>query len=164
MVRPDAYVYVTENPKGSTLLFSSFADVGYFIFLVRQNDPHRTFVVLRANKLLATSFLRGISEEKITSREQIYEALDNYGTCYVVLEDGEYESQALNWLREEMKTERFVLRKRIPIRAHDKRLVGVALDIYEYKQCGPPNLDTVLEMGLPLVNDTLKVRLRDILH
>jgi hypothetical protein len=65
-------------------------------------------------------------------------------------------------LREELGAETFVSRHKIPIRSNVRRLQAVALEIYEYKDCGPGNPDAVLDMNLPLIGDSIQVRLRDI--
>jgi len=64
--------------------------------------------------------------------------LRDFGTGYVVVEDKEFKSPPLEWLREEVRSERFLLRKRIPLRSNSPRLQNVALAIYEYKGYTPP--------------------------
>jgi hypothetical protein len=159
----EAAAFVVDNPKGDTIMFSPSVDTGYFVFFVRKKDPSRQRIVLRANKILATSHFMSIAEERISTTEEIYALLDEYGTCYLVLEDMESQSAAQNMLREELKGNRFTLRREIPIRTNDLRLQGVALLIYEYGECGPGDPNAVLEMGLPMIGDSFSVRLGNIL-
>lgn len=160
----DAAAYVVENWKGATVMSSANVDSGYFTFFVRKRDPAGRIVVLRADKVLATSFLHSIVEDRVSNREEIYQVLKEFGTCYVVLEEGHYKSRALDWLQQEVKKDRFVLRREIPIQSKSERLQGVALGIYEYKECGPPNPDAILQMNIPLIGDSIEVRLAEIVE
>lgn len=160
----EAAKYVVENRKGESVLFSANVDTGYFVFFVRKHDPHQDLIVLRADKLLATSKMNQIVEERIHSRDQIYENLQDFGIGYVVLEDMAYESPALEWLREEVKTDRFVLRKKIPIFTNSYKLQDVALVIYEYKDYTPPKRGKMISLDIPLMGDSISVRLDDLLH
>ncbi len=53
--------------------------------------------------------MRRIVEERITDREEIYETLQDFGTGYVVIEEKNYESRPLKWLREIVKPDRFFI-------------------------------------------------------
>jgi hypothetical protein len=160
----EAARYVVERRRGATILYSSNVDTGYFVFFIRKMDPEREQIVLRANKLLATSMLDDFVEERITKSEEIYHLLDEMGTCYVVIEDTLSQSAAINLLRREVENEAFALRKRISIVSEDPRLRDVDLRVYEYLRCGPPDPDAILDMDLPLVGRSLTVRLRDLLE
>ena len=120
-------------------------------------------VVLRANKVLATSYFNRIVEERISRPADIYQILEDFGTCYVVLEESPYKSRSLRWLRAEVSTERFVSRRKIPIRSNDRRLQGVSLGIYEYKGCGRADPDAVLDLKIPLIGDSIQVKLGEII-
>ena len=126
--------------------------------------PDRRLVVLRANKIFATSTLTGYANDRISSAAEIYRMLDDYGTCYVVLEDMESRSAAMNLFRDELRTDAFVLRDEIPLRSQDERLQGIRLRIYEYRRCGPPNPDAVLDMDIPTMAGSIKVTLSDVLR
>ncbi len=160
----EAAKYVADDPKGATILFSSWVDTGYFVFFVRKHDPERQLIVLRANKILSTSFYAETVEERVSDVDEIYRLLDDYGTCYIVIEDIETDSQAQNWLRQELKTDRFILRKQIPLETGESRLEGVSLLIHEYTECGPPRLDAMLDMDLPMGGFSIGVRLGDVLR
>ena len=156
--------YVVENRKGESVLYSSEVDTGYFVFFTRKHDPHQDLIVLRADKLLVTRRSTAIVEERITKREEIYEILKDFGIGYVVIEDKEFESPPLEWLREEVKSDEFILRKGIPIRSNDYRLKDVELAIYEYKGYTPPKRGKVLHMNLPLMGDSITVKFDDLLN
>jgi hypothetical protein len=116
-------------------------------------------IVLLAEKILATSFLGILREDRIQDKVGIYKVLKNFGVCHVVLEDKPARARSVEWLREEVQNDQvFVLKKTIPIRSNDKRLQGVSLKIYEYKSCGPPSPDATIEMNLPLIKRSIKVR------
>jgi len=76
----------------------------------------------------------------------------------------EFASPPLEWLREEVKSERFILRKRIPIRSNSYELQDVALAIYEYKEYTPPKPGNMLQMNIPLMGDSVAVQFDDLLH
>jgi hypothetical protein len=156
--------YVVENRKGESVLFSSNMDTGYFVFFTRKHNPDNDLIVLRADKVLVTSELSHIIEERISKREEIYEVLKDYGIGYVVIEDEEYTSPPLEWLREEVKSDKFILRKSIPILSNDCRLNNVALAIYEYKEYTPPRHGKILQMNIPLMDDSIKVNFDDLLN
>ena len=160
----EAARYVVENRKGESVLFSSSADTGYFVFFARKHNPNKDLIVLRADKILVTSRISRIIEERIKNREAIYEILRDFGTCYVVIEDKEFKSPPLEWLREEVKSDRFILRKRIPIHSNSNKLRDVALDIYEYKEYTPPKRGKKLQMNIPLMGDSISVEFDDLLH
>lgn len=160
----EAARYVLDDRRGSTVMYSAAVDTGYLVFFARKWDVSGDLVVLRADKVLATSHLDKVVEDRIASRDEIYDKLDTFGTCYVILEDLPYESRALAWLREEVKGDRFVLRHRIPIGTRDKRLRGVALVIFEYDGCGPHDADAFLEMKVPLANTSFGVALADLVQ
>src|SRR5262249_7136178 len=97
--------YVVEQSNGETILFSSNVDTGFFIFFVRKYDQNKNFIVLRADKILSTSLLNRIIEDRISSREHIYDMLDDFGVKIIVIEDKIYASHALETLRAELKSE-----------------------------------------------------------
>jgi hypothetical protein len=150
--------YVMDHKKGEAILYSAYVDTGYFIFHIRASDSDRKMIVLRADKLLATSFLFWNLDDRIKDKNEIYKVLNDFGVCHVVLEDTQYRIKPLEWLREEVQKDQFVLKKSIPILSKDPRLQGISLKIYEYKSCGPPNPEAVLDMNLPLINRSIKVR------
>jgi len=159
----EAASYVVQHPKGTSVLYSANVDTGYFTFFVRKLDAEGSLVVLRADKVLSTSLLGRIVEEKISAREEIYNVLKNYGTCYVVLEEGHYSSQSLNWLAEEVNGENFIRKHTIPIRSGHSELKDVNLGVFEYQDCGPPNPHAKLHFNIPLVHRTMSLKFSDVI-
>jgi hypothetical protein len=154
---------VLTDRTAPTVLYSASVDTGYFVFFVRKNDPERRLVVLRSDKLLTTSLMANLSEEDlIQSREEIYTLLDRYGTRFVVIEDRPSGSVVLEWLRDEVKSDRFIERQRTPIETNDRRLRDVDLVVYEYKAAKPADPDAALGLDLPLVGRRITVRLSDL--
>jgi hypothetical protein len=155
--------YVVENKTGESVLYGGWNASSYFIFFVRKHDPARDLIVLRANKILATSKMKRIVEERITKREEIYEALKNYGVQFVVIEDIESDSRALAWLREEVKSDKFILRKRISLKSNRSYIDKVPLYIYEYKEYMSPKDDVILQMNIPVMGDSIKIPFKDLI-
>ena len=159
----EAARFVAENRKGTTILFSSSVDTGYFVFFARKHDPQRELIIMRANKVLATSHYNQTVDDQISDVDEIYQMLRDYGTCHIVTEDRDAGSRALNWLREELDTDRFILRKRIALKTTERRLQGVSLLIHEYKDCTAPRLDAPIDMNVPLGGMSINMRLGDLL-
>lgn len=159
----EAARFVLNGPAAPTVLYSAAVDTGYFVFFIRKHDPRRQLVVLRSDKLLTTSLMDKPSiEERIKNREEIYTLLDRYGTRFVVIEDRPSGSDVIDWLLEEVKSDRFIERWRQPIGTRDRRLRGVDLAVYEYKDAKPGDPDTELDLSLPLIGRDIRVRLSDL--
>jgi hypothetical protein len=103
-------------------------------------------------------------ENRINRPEEIYRVLHKFGTRYVILEDRPSQSAVLEWLRVELHSSRFVERKRIPIGTSDIRMPGTSLAIYEFIDWTPPEADAVLDMHLPLVGQSVAVKLSDLIN
>jgi hypothetical protein len=156
--------YVLTHEPSPTILFSGPVDTGYFVFFVRKHDPLGQRVVLRADKIFTTSRMGRTSiEDRIKDRQEIYALLRTYGTRYVVIEDVPIGSRILEWLREEVRTSRFIERARIPIQSTDRRLRGQSLAIYEYRDAQPPDPDARLILNVPLVGREVRVPLADLI-
>jgi hypothetical protein len=154
--------YVVDNRTGESVLYGGNTS-SYFIFFVRKHDPDRDLVVLRANKILATSKMHRIVEERITKREEIYDVLNDFGVGYVVIEDTESDSRTLEWLREEVKSDKFILRKRISLKSNRSYVDKVPLSIYEYKGYTSSKDDVVLHMNIPLMGDLIEIPFKDLI-
>jgi hypothetical protein len=156
--------YVLSQGASPTILFSGPVDTGYFIFFVRKHDPLRRHVVLRADKLFTTSRLDDLNmENRITDRQEIYGQLRTFGTRYIVVEDIPTDARVIEWVREELKTSRFIERKRIPIVSADRRLRDANLVIYEYRDAQPPDSRAEVVINVPLVGRGVRVPLADLI-
>ena len=119
-------------------------------------------VVLRADKLLTTSLMNRVSiEDRISSPAEIYPLLGTYGTRFIVIEDRPSGSVVLDWLRDELKTDRFIERRRIPF-DRGSPLDGTALVVYEYKGARPPDPDAEIDIKLPVIGREIRVRLSEL--
>jgi hypothetical protein len=156
--------YILKNDHGSSVLYSGVYDTGYFIFFMRKHDPQRHLVILRANKILATSNMSSIVEDRIKSPEEIYKILGDYGVRYVVIEDVHQKSPALEWLRQEAKSDRFNLIKEIILISRYPRVNSIPLSIYEYKGYSPPREGQILHLNIPLMDGVIEIPLADLLH
>ncbi len=160
----EAAQFVLASNPGATVMFSGDVDTGYFTFFTRKHDAARRLVVLRADKILTTSKMgRSSVEDRIERPEQIYDVLHRYGTRYVVIEDLPSQSRVLEWLRQELKSPRFVERRRIPLRVTDVRLRGSSLAVYELLDASGPEAGATLAMRLPVVGQSLDIPLQDLI-
>lgn len=162
----EAAQYIVAHRKGESVLYSNFStkDPGFFVFFVRKHDPDRDLIVLRANKILATSEMSRIVEERITHREDIYEILKSYGVGYIVIGDRKTKSRSIEWLREEVQSEKFIVHKEVTLRSNKPDVNNLLLSIYEYKDYTPPQEETILDMKIPLMGDSIKIRFGDLLQ
>jgi hypothetical protein len=103
-------------------------------------------------------------EDLIDEPSDIYPILHRYGTKFVVIEDRPSGVPALDWLRDELRSERFVERRRFAIGEGSPQLTGVSLVVFEYKEAGGPAPGAELDLHLPLVGRRIKVPLADLLQ
>jgi hypothetical protein len=154
----EAARFVLADANGQpapTVLYSASVDSGAFVFFVRKHDPRQRLVVLRSDKLLTTSFMSQLSvEDRIGSPKEIYPLLDRFGTKFIVIEDRPTGSIVLDWLRDELRGNRFIERRRIG--------GGASLAVYEYKGARSPDPDAEIDMKLPLIGRDIRVRLSDL--
>jgi 4-amino-4-deoxy-L-arabinose transferase-like glycosyltransferase len=160
----EAAQYVLEHRKGESVLFSGKVDSGFFVFFVRKHDSDKDLVVLRADKILVTSLLGWILREQPKTPQEIHQALHDFGVGYVVIEDTAYTSPTLELLRQELKGNDFVLRKRIPIHTNRRDLRGVDLAIYEHLAYTPAKRDRLLDMQIPLIGGKITLPFGDLLR
>ena len=155
--------FVQSQPRGTTILYSAEIDSGTFVLFIRKHDPDRRAIVLRADKVLVTSNLSRLVDDRISSRGEIYDLLRRFGVGYVVLEDRPTSSTVLNWLREETRTNRFEERFRAPIGSTDPSLAGVSISVRAFRESSAPDPAAVIDMRLPLVQSEVAVRLEDLI-
>jgi hypothetical protein len=149
-----------DGQSAPTVLYSASADSGAFVFFIRKHDPAHRLVVLRSDKLLTTSLMGQLSvEDRIRSPQEIYPLLNRYGTRFIVIEDMPSGSTVLDWLRDELRGDRFTERRRIAVDPSDSSRRGPALIVYEYNDAGPPDPDAEIDLKLPLVGREVRVRL-----
>ena len=149
-----------DGPPAATVLYSASIDTGAFVFFVRKHDPARRLVVLRSDKLLTTSLMGQLSvEDRIHSPTEIYPLLDRFGTRFIVIEDRPSGSPVIDSLRDELKGDRFIERRRVLNDQFEAAPRVPALLIYEYKGARPPDPDAELDLKLPLVGREIRVRL-----
>jgi hypothetical protein len=160
--REAARKIVNLNDK-SPILYGCALDTGYFIFFVREFDTERERIVLRADKIFATSSLNRIIEEKISNKNDLYRKLDYLGIRYVVMEYYEIESNAYDILRDELATGDFELVEEITVKSSRPFIEDFYLKIYEYKNYKMPKEEAMLNMNIPLMGDRIKVRLGDLM-
>ena len=130
-----------DGQSAPTVLYSASVDTGVFVFFVRKHDPARRLVVLRSDKLLTTS-LMGQAERRrshpAVPRRSI-PCSNRYGTRFIVIEDMPSGSIVLDWLRDELRGDRFIERRRIavdPVRLLSRRSVTGRLRIQRRAAAG----------------------------
>lgn len=129
---------VTESSRSGIILFDGDLP-GNFIFFVRANDPNRNFLVLRKT-LYATQLKRsGGAVELIHSREEIEQAIRDYGVRYVVVTEGGpliFPSQG--FLRDVVRQSPFRELERFSIEGTDLHYPHPSLVAYENTAWAPP--------------------------
>jgi hypothetical protein len=160
----EAAKYVVENASGHSVLYSNYKDTGYFTYFVRKHDTQRKMIVLRADKILATSFVRQIIEERISTASELYDHMENFGIRYIVINDFKTQSRSLELLRQEVQRDRFRLHKTVTVESNTSSVNNDVLQIYEYKDYSPPKPGVVLDMNIPLMNNRIQVPLENLLQ
>jgi hypothetical protein len=154
---------VVEAPRGSTVLFAGDVDTGYFTFFVRKHDRRRQAIVLRADKLLTTSFMGSVAaEDRVSSVDEIRTLLRTFGVGYIVVEDRPSTSRVQNLLLDEVRQHGYVERLRMPFQSTDVRLHGKDLVVYEVTGAGPAAPGARLDIRLPLVSQEIDVAVSDL--
>ena len=156
--------FVIQQPRAATIMFSGEIDSGLFVFFVRKYDPERVQVVLRADKVLTTSFMQHAAiEERISSPAGIFDALHRFGTRYVVVEERDTNVRVLRWVQDVVRTDSFRELYRAPLLSDDPRMPNAWIGVYEYRHATAPAVDAVLDIKLPLAGQQLAVPVRELL-
>jgi len=113
---------------------------GNFVFFVRALDPGRRFVTLR--KVLYADDIRPGpgSEELLRSKEEVSEALRQYGVRFAVVSQKlaiRFDSQRI--LREQLRGDDFSLLGGYPVTTNEPEWRGENLLLYEKKNWVPPS-------------------------
>ena len=159
----EAAQYVLAHRKGESVLYCGHEDTGYFIFFVRKHDPGRNLIVLRSDKLL-TEFMLGPGIGRVgQAGGGLRSVLEQYGVGYVVVEDAGHESLAVTWLRSELQSQAFVLRKAVDLSSNARALQGDAsLLIYEDLEYRPAPEGSVLEIKIRQIKGAIRVPFKDL--
>ena len=136
---------------------------GYFTFFVRKHDTARRTIVLRADKILTTSFMGSVAaEDRIKRPEEVRAVIERFGVGYIVVEDRPSESKVQNWLLQEVTMPGYIERMRLPSNSTDVRLRGRSLVVYEVADAQPAAADARLDIRLPLVSQQIDVAVADL--
>ncbi|HEX5069602.1 MAG TPA: glycosyltransferase family 39 protein [Vicinamibacterales bacterium] len=158
--------YVLDHSASPVVMYDSSVDTGYFVFYVRAHDSSGRLITLRADKVLVSESERANRElgpDRARDAAAFEGALKLYGVQYIVIEDRIEGAQILTTMREELKTDRFIERQRIPVVSRELEARGMDLVVYEYRNAQPPDPDAEVFIGLPMGNREIKVHLRDLL-
>lgn len=159
--------YVTQNAHQPTVLLDSAVDTGYFVFFMRAHDPERRFVILRADKLFGPADRPAASDAGTVAAPSVNlpaveETLGRFGVEFVVVEEGPKRPPVIQRLHDELKTDRFVERVRIPVVTQEPLGQGITLVVYQLKDARPADPDATLTINLPLGGRQILVRMGDL--
>jgi len=127
---------------------------GNFVFFVRALDPGRRFVILR--KVLYADDIRpgAGSEELLHSKEQVAEAIRQYGVRFAVVSQNlaiRFDSQRN--LREQLRGDEFTVLGSFPVTTNEPKWRGENLLLYEKKNWVPPQGGSLRIRMLTLPHD-----------
>jgi len=163
----EAASYVSTMTKSPVIFFEGRAN-GQFIFYARIHDPERRFVILRGSKIITSSSLYYKDKLKIhlNDREEIYKTLSDLSVHFAVVESKDTSGiKIYSELRELFKdTSRFKLHPVIEVKSNISSLQGQNLLIYEKLDYQDNIKDQILNLRLPLVGKTIKLKLKQILR
>ena len=121
------------------------------MFFARKHDPERRSIILRADKIFTVSMMQQVSVAELIDRpELIPPTLGRLGVGYVVIEDRHSSSHVLEWLRDELKTPRYIERLRTRIDTRDERIQQTDVVVYEVRDVSSPDPNARLDLRLPL--------------
>lgn len=151
------YVLASGGASSPGILFDGPEDTGYFVFFVRKHDPSGPHFVVRGDKILPRR-----KEATTPTADTVYEALSHYGIRFVVIEDIASPDPMARVIRQQVRTDRFTLRRRIPIVSTSAP--GAHLEIYEYRDAGPPDPEAPISISLPRGNRRIALRVGDLMQ
>jgi len=158
----EAARYILNQNENTVLFHGSGVGTGNFIFHIRKFDKARKIVVLRGDKIFASSALYPHIwlEEYIHSQEEGLKIVESLGIKYFVVEKtSHYEIRAFKILRNILSSKYFTLVKEIKLNAVKTSLKGESLLIYKIKKEVSSNLN-VVKMKLPIINAEITVPLK----
>ncbi len=157
--------YVLAKSSSPVVFVDGYAH-GQFIFFMRVLDPERRFVIVRGDKLIASSSITYNNRLKIHLRNEteMAKALSDLGVQFLVVESREKSNiEAFAKFRKLLDNHpSIVLKKTIPLESNHSVLKDQSLLIYENLRNPNPKANTVLNLRLPVVGQTIKMPLENI--
>jgi hypothetical protein len=148
--------FVVAHSQQPVVLYHAISDTGYFVFFTRLHDAARRLVVLRAEKLFP-------AVDGSLTADRLYPDLRRFGVQFVVVEDRTADTQALRTLHRELKGDRFVERRRIPVVSRQPDARALNLVVYEFLDAGAPDPDAAVDIGVWRANRQITVPMRDLM-
>jgi hypothetical protein len=148
------------------VLFDGYAN-GHFIFFMNIHDTQREFIVLRGDKLISSSSISYTNklEVHLHDKNEISKALSDMGVQFIIVESENMSGLEIYTIFREMlnKSAQFKLCKTIDIKSNKKRFENVKLLVYENLMRPGINPDQELKLRLPVIGQTLELKMDRIL-
>ena len=162
----EAAQFVLSRTKSPLILVDGYAH-SQFIYFVRILDTDRKFIVLRGDKLLASSSISYTNKLQIHlhTKEEIAKALSDFGVQFIVVESTNISNvQIYDKLRELLSDNaHFALRRSIPIESNIAKLENQNLLVYEDVNYKGINKNATLNLRLPVVGQSINMELKRII-
>ena len=161
--------YVVERSRSPVLFFTGLGN-GQFSFFVRKLDPQKHFIILRGQKMIATSLLHHDHHLNVYlhNEKEIYKALQQMGVQYVVVESPLHAPQvpAFKALMKLLKNpEKFSCEKTFPVTVRkSSRSSDYKLIVYRNLKPMLIRKNQPLTLHIPAAGKTLKMTLGDVLE
>lgn len=161
--------YVVERSRSPVLFFTGSGN-GQFSFFVRKLDPQKHFLILRGQKMIATSLLHHDHHLNVYLHDQkeIYKALQQMGVQYVVVESPLHVPQvpAFKALMKVLRNPaKFTLEKTFSVTVRpSSRTSDYKLIIYRNLKPMPIRNNQPLTLHVPAAGKTLKITLSDMVE
>ncbi len=163
----EAATYVLQRTRSPVIFFEGYAN-SQFIFFARKHDPDRQFVILRGDKLISSSSLsyKKKLEIHLHDKEEIHKAFSDLGVQFAVVESINISGMKIyDELRDLLRdSSRFKLHKKVKVKSNISSLKDQTLLVYENLGYEEVTEDQVLHLRLPIVGQTIKVKLKKILR
>lgn len=156
--------YVLKNSRSPVIFFTGRGN-GQFSFFIRKLDPERRFMILRGQKIIATSLIHQDYNLHVHlhNQKEIYNALQRMGIQYAVVESPLQtpDIPAYKALQNLLQDPNFFkLRKTIPLKIIPcKGNQDYKLLIYENRNPKAINKNQKLILHIPVAGKTLRVSL-----
>ncbi len=90
--------------------------------------------------------------------------LNDYSVRYVVIEGTKARLRVLEWLSEEVISEKFDLIEKYFLQSSENKINNIPVSIYEYKEHTPTKDGITLKIIIPLMGETIEVPINDFVN
>jgi len=151
----------TPADQKEIILYDGY-DYGQIAFAFRKNDPDRRILIFRTSKFLfASAMFTKYNLWKVrNTQEEINKFLTQYGIRYIIFSYFKPEDSSVDMLRNIVYNDNnFILLKKFLIISKNRGIDSGEIEIYFNKSIVPLKKDKEIEIPMPNLNRTIKIKL-----